>query len=163
MKKNIKFGEMGVLKKIQGDCVLVRELVPIETAIVPDEVRHLCNSCNNACPNNCDKVLDLPKQTIDNYSFISEGYQILNDDGSVDRFIVIGCKNYELNPVREINDSQRKARNNVKMIYFGANSIEEANLIQRELFDLGLIKNVQGRLITERDKLECQKKLGVRR
>lgn len=57
---------------------------------------HLCwMNCKNATPNKCSKILDLPKLTIDKYDFITDGYQILDNNDIVDTFVVTKCKNYK--------------------------------------------------------------------
>ena len=57
---------------------------------------HMCwIPCINADPVGCQKVRDSwdHKKTIDQYPFITEGYQIYKD-GELDKFYVIDCKNH---------------------------------------------------------------------
>lgn len=108
---------------------------------------HLCwENCANATPRRCKKIYDLPKQTIDNYDFITDGFQIVNgDQRKVDRFIVTGCNHYEEEPEREkMSVEERKRindiRRNMAMLYYEADTIEEAEEIQRQQIEKGLQK-----------------------
>lgn len=92
--------------------------------------KHLCSmACKNAYANKCEKVFDIRKRKIGKYGFITDGYQVLNEDGDVEKFIVYSCDNYvklatkSKNSQAEINAKIRK-REELRMAYYGANSIE---------------------------------------
>lgn len=56
---------------------------------------HKCwDECKNAYPSKCEKVLDLPKDFIEDYPFIRQGFQVLGDE-EIERFIVVNCEHYE--------------------------------------------------------------------
>jgi len=56
---------------------------------------HQCwNECKNGYPSKCGKVFDLPKELIEEYPFIQQGFQVIGDEG-IERFVVVNCAHYE--------------------------------------------------------------------
>ena len=101
---------------------------------------HLCFSCSLNCVVNCRKVLDKKKQIISNYDFITGGYQVFNDEDEIDRFVVTDCDNYvpevkKGKPTKEEAKRIKKAREDLKMLYFGTNTYEEACIKQIEMIN----------------------------
>lgn len=104
---------------------------------------HLCwNECANATPLKCKKIYDKKKQTIDNYEFITDGFQIIKGNNKVDRFHVSGCNYYEKEPEKEkltadliqyYNDIKR----NIAMLYYDTDTVEEADELQRLQIEKG--------------------------
>ena len=83
---NIENGIYDLSKKILADV--------IEKQYFKSQ-KHLCwNNCLNATPNNCPKIKNERKRTINNYEFITDGYQIINDDKLI-KFVVSKCKKYK--------------------------------------------------------------------
>ena len=94
--------------------VLVKENGKIITSVdnVNKEIfvqEHLCSTCGYANPIACQKIADIfinkledeepmyrPKQPIGEYPEITDGYQILDENNIVRKFVVTGCKNYKL-------------------------------------------------------------------
>ena len=65
------------LKKIKGSC-------------------HMCSqSCINACANKCSKIADIKKKSINDYDYITDGYQIYDENDDTEALIVSKCSNYE--------------------------------------------------------------------
>ena len=59
---------------------------------------HLCwENCRNAYCSKCEKIENLPKKTIDEYEFISDGFQLYNlsSEDTMRIFVVAECSNYE--------------------------------------------------------------------
>ena len=117
-----------------------------------DNNSHLCGyHCANANPNLCPKVCDRYKKNIDSdrYDFITDGYQIFDENGKLKSFIVSGCKLYkrEVSKKKEtVKDAKaaRELREGLWKLYFGTDNIEEAYMIQASLARRGLISNVNG-------------------
>ena len=58
-------------------------------------LKHLCwENCKNASPNQCPKIKDELKKRIDEYPFITDGYQKYNEHGELTDFCVLNCENY---------------------------------------------------------------------
>ena len=104
---------------------------------------HLCANCENCRANKCQKVADIDNKYIGKYDFISDGYQVYNGNGKISDFIVRECGNYEKEQERRkpqtkeelLNQNRLKA--SLKINYFNAESLEEANRIQNEMFYRG--------------------------
>ena len=88
---------------------------------------HLCWSCSNAYPSKCPKIADLTKFSIDEYDFITSGYQIMKDD-ILCRFIVLDCSNFSLD-AREPKYSGSEFRKELGVLfsaYYGTETVKEA-------------------------------------
>ena len=66
-----------------------------------DDYKHKCGKCANCLGSMCDKVHDEIKKRIDRYPFILDGYQIFDNEGKVDKFIVNECKNFEMDNAKK--------------------------------------------------------------
>ena len=68
---------------------------------------HLCwNDCANAFSTKCPKITDRYKKTIENYGFITDGYQIYNEEGELTCFCVTGCNNYKKEKRKPLKNSK---------------------------------------------------------
>ena len=112
---------------------------------------HLCwNACANATPSKCKKVHDEVKQNIDEYDFITDGFQILDENNEIDRFHVSGCSNYEKEPRKKPLTADKvlyynNMKRNIAMLYYDADSAEAAEEIQRQQIAKGLQKKPRSR------------------
>ena len=125
---------------------------------------HLCwENCENACADKCRKVEDLPKKYINEYDFIKAGFQIIDDKGRIDRFIVNECDNYKkVQPKRLTTEEKariRRAREELRKAYFDATTLEEAYITQHELLERGDIANPRGKTPSKREIWKMQKDL----
>ena len=66
-----------------------------------------CWDCANGYPNNCPKIADLEKKPIDQYEFITKGYQVIKD-GELAKFAVFECKNFHKATDNVMSTSERK-------------------------------------------------------
>lgn len=77
---------------------LLYELGEIKNPKTPTPIRHKCYNCDNLSPLLCKKA-EANKKTIDDYSFINEGYQIFITTNYKDldmvSFIVEDCNDYK--------------------------------------------------------------------
>ena len=108
---------------------------------------HLCTSCDNCRSSLCEKIADEAKKEIGDYPFIDEGLQVFDKDNEIDLFYVTKCNNYKKDHerVKQTSADQlrelRRLKESIKMAYFDAETIEEADETQRDLFRRGqLIK-----------------------
>lgn len=97
---------------------------------------HLCWSCQNGCPNNCSKVRDIRKKSLEKYSFITSGYQIIEDDGKLRKMYVTACDNYVFQENREPDTREeirriKEAREKLHLLYYGVDTMEEVYRIER--------------------------------
>lgn len=125
-----------------------------------DELQiHLCwEYCTNACITLCQKVNDLPKNNIGTYDFITDGYQTFDEKGNLDKFVVTGCTNYKKSQPKKIPLEEIKRRkNNLIMMYFDAESVEEAYKEQERLILKGELKNIRGKLPSAKEKTKKKK------
>lgn len=104
--------------------------------VFDEKQKHLCwENCANAHPFECDKVTNIIKKRIDKYDFITDGYQIYDEKGKLDKFIVTKCTNYREEKHREMTPeelaSARKAKRSIFMSYYDTDTVEEAKAIQK--------------------------------
>ena len=121
--------------------------------IVESNNKHLCWDCLNGSPSKCKKIYDVRKKNINDYDFIINGYQIVDNNNGLDSFIVSECKNFVLEEKKELT-IQRKAelkqiRRELIMAYFGANDMEEAAEIRDDMIKTGNLRSFD---IYNRDK-----------
>lgn len=132
MKENNKV----ILKKENGVVTRVSSADEVRITDVPIRKVHLCWQCGCASPLGCEKVADIIKGSIDKYPFISNGYQVFDEDGRLDEMVVTGCDNFV--PERSVYLSKferakiQQAKDNLSMLYFGVNSVEEARRLKKE-------------------------------
>ena len=112
--------------------------------------RHMCwEYCENASANKCEKIKDLPKKYINEYPFISDGYQVIDNNGNVASFTVSSCNNYQKVKEREKTAEEkariRKIKEGLRIAYFETLTLDEAYLKQAELYARGEIKNIRGK------------------
>ena len=107
--------------------------------LLRDGIKHLCSDCANCNPALCQKVEDIEKNTIDKYDFISDGIQAYDGEGIMQYFFVSKCQNFEKDKERvrpktkEELQRLRMLKESIKINYFGAENIEEADRIQSDL------------------------------
>ena len=110
--------------------------------------KHLCwENCKNASPDRCEKVSDYVKRNINDYDFIIDGYQILDNNGDVDTFVVSACSNYEEQKPKKLSNSDglriRELKENIFMEYFDAETLEEARNIRNHMIKTNQIVKVK--------------------
>ena len=105
--------------------------------------KHLCSCCDNCNPKTCLKIFDLKKRIISEYDFITTGYQVYNSNGEVEKMYVAKCDQYVKYPTRkkiktaEEIEKLKLLKESLKVLYFNAENIEEADNIQIELLEKG--------------------------
>ena len=145
-----------ILKKVNGNVEKFKYKASLVESFIPEGAKHLCwENCKNACVSRCDKINDNGKQLIGDYDYITSGLQIVSDiTGEVDRFLVFGCEKYEEKQQRKLTPAEslriKKLKESVKMLYFDAETIEEAHITQYELEKRGDIQNIRGSRPSER-------------
>ena len=101
---------------------------------------HLCSNCDNCYADKCTKVMDITKKPINKYDYISNGAQIFDDNGESAFFYVRECNNYKADKERhkpstkEELDNLKRMKESIKIAYFDAENIEEADQTQYDLF-----------------------------
>ncbi len=106
---------------------------------------HLCANCENCRADKCQKVHDAENQYISKYDFISDGYQVYNGTGKTSDFIIRECANFEKEQERRKPQTKEelmklnRLKASLKINYFNAESIEEANRIQDDMFYRGAL------------------------
>ena len=111
---------------------------------------HLCSNCDKCRADNCLKVFDEVKRPLSEYEFITEGMQIYNKNGDIQTFYITKCNDYvkdrervkpstldEINALKRIHES-------IKIAYFDAETIDEANQVQFDLFRRGQLTPYSG-------------------
>ena len=112
--------------------------------------KHLCwEGCSCAYADKCPKIQDSFKnKNIEKYPFIEEGWQSFDENGNLDRLVVTKCSNYiyEQQKSTVLSKDVKQARDNLRMLYFDARTVEEANRNQAS-------ELIKGRLINPRGKI----------
>ena len=121
-----------VVKKENGQVIAMESSRELERAI--KGTHQMCWNCANARPDKCSKVGDLEKKGLDSYDYISDGYQIINNNNEIDTFIVTNCNNYVKDEARMYNtatkEKLKQLKEDIMTNYFDAGSVDEAYLIQ---------------------------------
>jgi len=108
--------------------------------------RHLCgDSCLNARADKCPKIEDLKKESIDKYPFIVDGYQVYDENGELNTFIVSKCENYKEEIRRKKNKEEinrlKAIKESIRVAYFDTDTIDEAYLLQDEFINSKRVNN----------------------
>lgn len=117
--------------------------------VFEEKQTHLCwEYCKNSSPLTCPKIHDKIKKPIENYEFIKGGYQTFKSDGKLDSFTVTKCDLYEKKEPKIYSPNEmraiRKKRENLRMLYFGTNTVEEAYVLQEDLRSSNSIGIIRG-------------------
>ena len=91
--------ENKIVSKKNGNIDIIARTSKLESHI--RNIKQLCWDCINSYPSICDKVYDIKKQNIEDYGFITDGYQIYNKDGELIYFAVERCDNFEKGVTRK--------------------------------------------------------------
>ena len=140
-----KFDEISIKNGVKS--LSLKIVLNIIDKIYDKTQNHLCwMNCKNATPNNCEKIKDKYKKNINQYDFITNGYQVISDEG-VETFVVTKCKNYEEEKKKELTVRETRRikhlKDNIMMEYFGVDSVKEANAIQKHMINTGQIKKIK--------------------
>ena len=147
MGEKIFYKKNGVVKKVSSKPNLAAN-------VDGEKVQHLCwQYCVNANPINCPKIRDFEKKNLEDYDFITDGYQIVDKNGDIDTFFVHKCSNYKKSLpkpfTKEERIKKRAAKKGLMIGYFDTLTIEEAYELQRQLIERGDILKPKGALKNE--------------
>ena len=97
---------------------------------------HLCwENCKNARADSCPKIENIVKKNIEEYGFITDGYQIYDENGNVDQFIVTGCEKYTKEPPRKLDFRKVvKLKKDLIVNYYGTETFQDTPLY-KELYN----------------------------
>lgn len=101
--------------------------------------KHLCSKCDNCYADKCLKVFDEEKRILDEYDFIESGVQVYDENGNMHLFYVTKCNNFIKDAERKKFTTQEELENlkrlkeSIKILYFDAESIEEADQTHLDL------------------------------
>ena len=123
---------MGVMLEKKDGVTRTLEMSEEKGKELRESEDHLCWTCSNY--ENCDKVKDEHKKTIDKYDFITDGVQLIDESGNVDTFFVEGCNTYirdkaNVRPGIEGIQKRQKLMNH----YFGTEDVKDARKIMEEI------------------------------
>jgi hypothetical protein len=104
-----------------------------------------CAKCKAIISNN--DIFEIFTPNTPDYDFIIDGYQILDNNGDVDTFVVSECSNYEEQKPKKISSSDelriRELKENIFMEYFDAETLEEARDIRNHMIKTNQIVKVK--------------------
>lgn len=150
LQKEVEMLDNVALKKVDGKT----EHVPVSSLTEEEIGEKVCHKCWQHCEcakaNECDKIYDQYKKTIDEYEFITDGIQIYDNEGRLEKFIVTNCKNYKAKEKLKVSSSERELLNRVIRLYgykFKLDNIDALN----ELYELDYRLSQNGHL-TENEK-----------
>ena len=107
---------------------------------VLDFMRHsdkdtLCWNCAKGYPSKCPKIADIEKQPIEEYPFITNGYQVYKD-GKTAKFAVFECTDFKsAKSGQPMSTSERfRLMDNIAMGYYGTDNVRAVrNTIAKNL------------------------------
>ena len=143
-----------ILVKKEGQIVFSNIEPLVTKRVTNDKEIHLCWPCKHARVDECRKVCNRNKRTIDEYEFITDGYQVFDKDGRLVKFVVSGCSNYEEEEKEKKLTAEDKKRiaslkQALKTAYFDADSVDDANVKQYFQMIRGELTGVHGKVLTE--------------
>lgn len=102
--------------------------------------KHLCMSCENATVSKCKKIADQYKLHINDYDFVTKGYQVLDEHGRVDKFVVNKCENYSKDKPRSYTKEQlllfEQYKETLLLRYYEADDITDLTI--KQLYNVGI-------------------------
>ena len=134
-----------ILKKENGETTILEYTEELENKLNEEfselsenkggNAGHLCYDCTKGYAGECPKITDRRKKSISKYDYVTDGYQIINENNEVEKFVVAKCKEYVYAGKTPPKSSAERKRlmDSLSMHYFNASSPEEARRIQREL------------------------------
>ena len=135
MKSVVFKKENGEVRIINADEESVRK--------ISSDYTNPCSECIKGYANKCPKMTYGHKKNIANYDFITDGYQVNNENGEFENLVVCKCENFEKDKPRnkslEELKKMKKLAESIKIFYFSAVDVEEANKIQNDLRNRGLL------------------------
>lgn len=118
---------MFAIKKENGKVTNVSDVAEIQELLQRKKEKHLCGAvCHGLTGKKCPKIFDEEKANISEYDFIDSGYQIINDEGVLEKFVVSECKNFKLVEREQDPASRRKIMDVIKVLYFDTETPQEA-------------------------------------
>ena len=133
-----------ILKKENGEVRIVEANTELIHSIKVGYTNP-CVECKKGNAIDCPKMADGMKKNIEKYDFITDGYQINSFDGELENLVVCNCSNYEEEEERPKAKTKeeilrlKKLKENIKIMYFNACDIDEADRIQSDLMRRGLL------------------------
>lgn len=104
-----------------------------------------CIECKKGNPIDCPKIAARANKHIENYDFITDGYQINNSDGELENLVVYKCSNFEKQEAKPRPQTKeelqrlKQLKESLKILYFSAYDIEEADRKQAYLMKRGIL------------------------
>ena len=97
-----------------------------------------CVECKKGNSKDCPKVAAINDKHIEKYDFITDGYQINDGEGNLENLVVYKCSNYEKQVIKKPQTKEelqklKRLKESIKILYFDASDIEEADRIQEDL------------------------------
>ena len=129
--------EKTIFKKENGQVRIIATSPEVEKDLV--EIKNPCFECKKGYTNKCLKMADEIKRPIGEYEFITDGYQVLDENGVSDSLVISKCANFEIEPVRrrattkaEIAELKR-AKESLLIYYYGGADVKEALQTQSDI------------------------------
>ena len=126
--------EKTILKKEDGKVRLVTNL---DLKTIKEMPRINCSLCKNGYANKCPKVADIGNKDITKYNFITDGYQINDENGDWEDLIVTECSNYDRDSRTQDPVRREYLCDSLKILVFDGIDVKEATRTQRDLFNRG--------------------------
>ena len=142
-----------IIKKENGEVEILRGAELINS--LKKEPTNPCSNCRNCYASMCPKVEDVRNKDIRKYDFITDGYQVYDENGVMDRFIVSKCNNYEKDLPRKKTRTKeeylayRRLFDSLKILAFDGVDVREADRIQRHQVLCGNLSDVDGEFISQ--------------
>lgn len=145
-----------VFKKVNGK--ITREFIDEEDIkALRREHANPCSRCEFGYASRCPKIEGDPEYSIVDYNFITDGYQIYDGCNQTSELIIANCVNYQKDHPRKKPQTLdeilklRHLQESIKILYFDAIDIEEANRIQNDLRNRGQLIDYE--TINDRNKV----------
>ena len=134
--------EKRIIIKANGEIVKLYNALENEIKELNRHATNPCGSCRNCYANKCLKVEDTAdKKDIRKYDYITDGFQINdNETGELDYLVVEKCAKYEHDlprkkaTTREEIENLKLLKESIKILFFDAGDLDEADNIQDRLF-----------------------------
>lgn len=150
LKREVVMTSNRALKKVDGITEQIR-VSDLDEDELGEKASHQCwKNCEYARADQCDKIYDRYKKSIDEYEFITDGIQTYDAEGRLEKFIVTNCKNYKTKEKIKINSRERELINRVISLYGSRYNRDNINELS-ELYEMDYRLSQNGHL-TENEK-----------
>ena len=148
--------EKTILRKENGEVRIIESTPEVEKNLI--EIKNPCFGCRNGYVTKCPKMADEIKKPIGEYEYITDGYQVLDENGNTESLVIAKCSNFENDVVKpkaktkeEIEKLKRK-KESLLILYYGGENVQEALQTQADIERRERLREIREEALIENKK-----------